>query len=159
MGFLGMEKCTSGLHCSSDCFLHRLALVPMSQEARGLDAGPRLTQRLQGMGDKRSSQIVGRIALEEKAHVAVGVNWFLSVSQRLGMNPEMLYRGWVSSISPELLKGPFNHEARQAVGFKREWYDMGLWNQKGEQGTLSEKDLQSLNLRLQAMLEVENMAN
>lgn len=50
----------------------RLAVVPMSQEARGLDAGPRLAERLVGCGDNRTAAIVARIALEEKAHVAVG---------------------------------------------------------------------------------------
>ena len=44
----------------------------MSQEARGLDAGPRLAEKLVGCGDNRSAAIVSRIALEEKAHVAVG---------------------------------------------------------------------------------------
>ena len=44
----------------------------MSQEARGLDAGPRLQGRLVGWGDNRSAAIVGRIAAEERAHVAVG---------------------------------------------------------------------------------------
>ena len=50
----------------------RLAVVPMSQEARGLDAGPRLAEKLVGCGDNRSAAIVSRIAIEEKAHVAVG---------------------------------------------------------------------------------------
>lgn len=50
----------------------RLAVVPMSQEARGLDAGPRLVDRLVGLGDARSAAIVRRIAQEETAHVAVG---------------------------------------------------------------------------------------
>lgn len=54
------------------CHAHRLAIVPMSQEARGLDAGQRLATRLVGAGDKRSADIVFQIALEEKAHVAVG---------------------------------------------------------------------------------------
>jgi uncharacterized ferritin-like protein (DUF455 family) len=51
---------------------HRLAIVPMSQEARGLDAGPRLAARLVGAGDNVSAAIVARISLEERAHVAVG---------------------------------------------------------------------------------------
>ncbi len=50
----------------------RLAVVPMSQEAKGLDAGPRLAEKLVGCGDNRSAAIVSRIAAEEKAHVAVG---------------------------------------------------------------------------------------
>jgi hypothetical protein len=53
-------------------FFCRLAIVPMSQEARGLDAGQRLVERLVGAGDPRSAGIVRQIAVEEKAHVAVG---------------------------------------------------------------------------------------
>ena len=50
----------------------QLAVVPMSQKARSLDAGPRLFEKLVGCGDNRSAAIVARIAAEEKAHVAVG---------------------------------------------------------------------------------------
>jgi uncharacterized ferritin-like protein (DUF455 family) len=57
----------------------RLAIVPMSQEARGLDAGPRLVKRLVGLGDNRTAAIVRRISEEERAHVAVGVLWFQRV--------------------------------------------------------------------------------
>ena len=50
----------------------RLAVVPMAQEGRGLDAGPRLVQRLRSANDHRTADIVERICLEEMAHVAVG---------------------------------------------------------------------------------------
>lgn len=63
---------TLGLALAAGDLAGRLAVVPMSQEARGLDAGPRLAERLVGCGDNRSAAIVARIALEEKAHVAVG---------------------------------------------------------------------------------------
>jgi uncharacterized ferritin-like protein (DUF455 family) len=53
----------------------RMCMVPMAQEARGLDAGPRLADKLCGFGDNRTSKIVTRIAEEEKAHVAVGMAW------------------------------------------------------------------------------------
>lgn len=48
----------------------RLVIVPCVQEARGLDAGVRLADRLKSAGDRRSAEIVLRIAEEEKAHVA-----------------------------------------------------------------------------------------
>lgn len=47
----------------------RLVIVPCVQEARGLDAGARLVDRLNSLGDKRSAAIVRQIAEEEKAHV------------------------------------------------------------------------------------------
>lgn len=50
----------------------RLVVVPCSQEARGLDAGPRLVQRLMSASDHVSAAIVKQISEEELAHVAVG---------------------------------------------------------------------------------------
>ncbi|PWA43082.1 Ferritin/ribonucleotide reductase-like protein [Artemisia annua] len=47
----------------------RMGLVNM--EARGLDAGPRVVQKLIGFGDCRTSNIFAKIAEEEVAHVAV----------------------------------------------------------------------------------------
>ena len=53
----------------------RLAVVPMAQEGRGLDAGPRLVQRLRSANDHRTADIVERICLEEMAHVAIGAGY------------------------------------------------------------------------------------
>lgn len=64
--------------CSCCCVL---------QEARGLDAGPRLVERLVGAGDSRSAAVVKQICDEEMAHVAVGVAWFSFVCARLGVEP------------------------------------------------------------------------
>lgn len=61
-----------GAQASSEDVVARMAVVPMGQEARGLDAGGRLAERLVGLGDARSARIVARIAQEERAHVAVG---------------------------------------------------------------------------------------
>lgn len=47
-------------------------IVPCSQEARGLDAGPRLVERLMSAADHRTAAIVNRISQEELAHVSVG---------------------------------------------------------------------------------------
>lgn len=63
------------------------------QEARGLDAGPRLVQKLVGFGDHRTSEIVAKIAEEEVAHVAVGVFWFLLVCQKMGRTPSAAFKG------------------------------------------------------------------
>lgn len=68
------------------------------QEARGLDAGPRLVQKLVGFGDLKTSKIVGRIADEEVAHVAVGVDWFISVCQRMGRAPSSAFKGFIASL-------------------------------------------------------------
>ncbi|GER56507.1 2-nonaprenyl-3-methyl-6-methoxy-1,4-benzoquinol hydroxylase [Striga asiatica] len=119
----------------------RLAVIPLVQEARGLDAGPRLVNKLIGFGDQRTSNIVAKIADEEVAHVAVGVYWFVFVCQKMGRKPDSTFGGnlfphfscceqvrnsFLLHILKEYkveLKGPFNYSAREEAGIPREWYD------------------------------------
>ncbi|CAO2186174.1 unnamed protein product [Urochloa humidicola] len=100
----------------------RLAVIPMVQEARGLDAGPRLVQRLFGFGDHRSADIVARVAEEELAHVSVGLYWFLKVCQMMGREPGDTFKDLIKEHGV-VLKGPFNYTARDEAGIPREWYD------------------------------------
>ncbi len=116
-----------GAQMSSGDLGARLAIVPMSQEARGLDAGPRLVERLTGHGDGRSAAIVAAIASEERAHVAVGVAWFSGVCSALDVPGAQTYRRWLACLCPDLLKGPFNHASRAEVGMPRDWYDISSW--------------------------------
>lgn len=60
------------------------------------------TQR--NSGDVRTAGVVARIALEERAHVAVGVAWFQRVCGALGVAAPELYRRWLLHLSPEVLK-------------------------------------------------------
>ena len=105
-------------HLFSAPLLHPTLL----QEARGLDAGDRLAKRLVGMGDNRTAAIVWRIALEERAHVAVGITWFTAICAALGAEPGEAYRQLLLELCPGLLNGPFNEPERQEVGLPREWY-------------------------------------
>jgi len=102
----------------------RLVLVPCVQEARGLDAGPRLVLRLRGHGDIRTAGIVEQISHEELAHVAVGVAWFSRICQELSLNAQTSFQSHVVELCPGgLLKGPFNYEARDTAGLQRQWYE------------------------------------
>lgn len=102
----------------------RLAVIPLVQEARGLDAGPRLVQKLIGFGDHRTSNIVAKIADEEIAHVAVGVFWFALVCQKTGRTPSDAFKDLLKEHGVEL-KGPFNYSARDEAGMPRDWYEDG----------------------------------
>ncbi|KAL9244466.1 hypothetical protein vseg_018241 [Gypsophila vaccaria] len=118
---------------SSDNVAARLATIPLVQEARGLDAGPRLVERMTGFGDIRTSGIVSRIAEEEVAHVAVGVYWFVSVCQKMGRVPCSTFKDLLEEYDL-ILKGPFNHSARSEAGLPRHWYDPAyIDNQNKEQ--------------------------
>ncbi|CAJ1956679.1 unnamed protein product [Sphenostylis stenocarpa] len=128
---------------SADNVAARLAVIPLVQEARGLDAGPRLVKKLVGFGDNRTSKIVARIADEEVAHVAVGVYWFASVYLLKEYNVE--------------LKGPFNYSARDEAGIPREWYDdassMSNQDKKDEHG--NKKQLSAVYERLASIIAME----
>ncbi|KAL6770321.1 hypothetical protein ACKKBG_A34500 [Auxenochlorella protothecoides x Auxenochlorella symbiontica] len=131
----------------------RLAVVPMSQEARGLDAGPRLVDRLVGLGDARSAAIVRRIAQEETAHVAVGVVWFRGVCAALGADPGHAFRATICTLCPDVLRGPFEAGARAQVGLPPEWYDPGCWPE-GERERLAE----ALRARKEGVLDERTAA-
>ncbi|KAK1388832.1 Ferritin-like superfamily [Heracleum sosnowskyi] len=117
---------------SSDSVTARLAVIPLVQEARGLDAGPRLVKKLIGFGDSRTSNIVAQIANEEVAHVAVGVYWFVSVCQKMGRVPCTTFKDILSEYNVEL-KGPFNVQARDEAGIPRDWYDPSSNQEKNKQ--------------------------
>ena len=113
--------------------LDRMCVVPMAQEARGLDAGPRLREKLVGRGDNRSAAIVERITKEELNHVAVGVHWFREMCAREENiergNEEELGKRFLSAVercAPDVLRGPFAHEEREKAGMAREWYDLSF---------------------------------
>lgn len=122
---------------TSDNVAARLAAIPLVQEARGLDAGPRLVQKLVGCGDNRTSKIVAKIADEEVAHVAVGLYWFVSVCQKLGRSPCSTFKDLLKEYNVEL-KGPFNYSARDTVGIPRKWYDPSIPSKEEERTRLSE---------------------
>ncbi|KAG9446130.1 hypothetical protein H6P81_012258 [Aristolochia fimbriata] len=133
---------------SSTSVAARLAVIPLVQEARGLDAGPRLVRKLIGFGDHRTSNIVSKIAEEEVAHVAVGVFWFLSVCEKMGRVPCSTFRELLKELNVEL-KGPFNIPARDEAGIPREWY-MG-----SPTGNENRNDLVEVYDRLAFMISME----
>lgn len=138
----------------------RLAVVPCMQEARGLDAGPRLCAKLQGRGDNRSAGIVRRISEEEMAHVAVGVAWFRHVCGALGgVDPGDAFRAHIGVHAPDALRGPFNHEQRVAAGLEPDWYSVGPEHRMGREGEtqLGGTDARALVGRLAQMLALEGV--
>ncbi|GAB2214880.1 hypothetical protein Drorol1_Dr00019245 [Drosera rotundifolia] len=122
---------------SSDDVSARLAAIPLVQEARGLDAGPRLVKKLVGFGDHRTADIVARIADEEVAHVAVGFYWFISVCERMGRVPCSAFKDLLRDYNLEV-RGPFNYSARDEVGLPRHWYDASSADEQRSTEQLSE---------------------
>jgi len=97
--------------------LARLALVPRTLEARGLDASPPIRRRLAQAGDDESAAILDVILRDEVGHVAIGNHWYKWLCDREGLDPVATYEALAERHQAPRLRGPFNLEARRAAGF------------------------------------------
>ncbi len=95
----------------------RMALVPRTLEARGLDATPPMQARLAQAGDARAVEILGLILRDEVGHVAIGNRWYRWLCERDGLDPVAHYAVLAARHGAPRPRGPFNLEARRAAGF------------------------------------------
>ncbi|MDB5894621.1 MAG: hypothetical protein JWQ88_2152 [Rhodoferax sp.] len=100
--------------------LARLALVPRTLEARGLDASPAVRAKLVGAGDKRAGEILDIILRDEIGHVGVGNKWYRHECTKRGLNPVAIYAELAERYEAPRLRAPFNLAARRAAGFEEE---------------------------------------
>jgi uncharacterized ferritin-like protein (DUF455 family) len=97
--------------------LARIALVPRTLEARGLDASPAVKAKLLGAGDAAGAAIIDRILHDEIGHVAIGNRWFRWLCETRGLDPVESYAELAARHAAPRPRGPFNLEARRAAGF------------------------------------------
>jgi uncharacterized ferritin-like protein (DUF455 family) len=95
----------------------RMALVPRTLEARGLDATPPMQERLRRAGDQRAVGILDVILRDEVGHVAIGNRWYRWLCERDGLEPNAHYALLAARHGAPRVKPPFNFEARRAAGF------------------------------------------
>ena len=95
----------------------RMALVPRTLEARGLDAAPPMQAKLRKAGDHRAVEILDVILRDEVGHVAIGNHWYRWLCARDGHDPVALYAELTVRYEAPRLRPPFNHAARRAAGF------------------------------------------
>jgi uncharacterized ferritin-like protein (DUF455 family) len=95
----------------------RMALVPRTLEARGLDATPPMQARLAKAGDLRAVAILDIILRDEIGHVAIGNRWYRWLCERDGLDPVVHYGALAERHHAPRLRPPFNHAARRAAGF------------------------------------------
>lgn len=100
-----------------DDVLARMALVPRTLEARGLDASPPVRAKLIGVGDHAAAAIVDIILRDEIGHVAIGNRWFHALCRERGLAPVQTYAELTRRYQAPRLRGPFNWAARRAAGF------------------------------------------
>ncbi|SAI68256.1 Uncharacterized protein conserved in bacteria [Bordetella ansorpii] len=100
--------------------LARLALVPRTLEARGLDASPLVRAKLADAGDEAGAAILDIILRDEIGHVAVGNRWFRHGCALRGLAPVACYAELARQYGAPALRGPFNLPARRAAGFEED---------------------------------------
>jgi uncharacterized ferritin-like protein (DUF455 family) len=107
---------------TQDDITARMALVPRTLEARGLDATPLIQARLRKVGTPaavRAVDILDVILRDEIGHVAIGNRWYGWLCERQGLDPVAHYRHLARTHAAPRLKPPFNLEARRAAGFSQ----------------------------------------
>jgi uncharacterized ferritin-like protein (DUF455 family) len=98
----------------------RMALVPRTLEARGLDATPPMQAKLAQAGDQRAVEILGVILRDEVGHVAIGNRWYRWLCARDGLDPIAHFEQLLVTHHAPRPKPPFNIDARRRAGFDAE---------------------------------------
>ncbi len=105
---------------TQDDVVARMALVPRTLEARGLDATPQIQQRLRAVGTPmalRAVEVLDIILRDEVGHVAIGNHWYRWLCAREGLDPVAHYARLVEHHDAPRLHPPFNEDARRRAGF------------------------------------------
>lgn len=100
----------------------RMALVPRTLEARGLDATPLIQARLRKVNTPAALNtvaILDVILRDEIGHVAIGNRWYAWLCDRQSLDPVSHYRTLARRHAAPRLKPPFNEAARRAAGFSQ----------------------------------------
>ena len=102
---------------TKDNILARMALVPRTMEARGLDAVPLIRARFLQVKDFEMVKILDIILHDEIGHVEIGNKWFNFLCSSLNLDPIHTYSNLAKQYKAPSLRGPFNMEARKKAGF------------------------------------------
>ncbi|AHG63629.1 ferritin-like domain-containing protein [Advenella mimigardefordensis] len=102
---------------TADDILARLALVPRTLEARGLDVSPAIQNKLRAANDQRGVEILDIILRDEIGHVKTGNRWYLYCCEQQNQDPVAAYAALIDTYRISKPRGPFNVQARMAAGF------------------------------------------
>ncbi|CCG17891.1 ferritin-like domain-containing protein [Taylorella equigenitalis] len=95
----------------------RLALVPVTLEARGLDVNPGMQDKLKQAGDIKAVEILEIILRDEIGHVRFGTKWFNYACEVEELDPLETYKKLLDTYGMKKPKGPFNINGRKDAGF------------------------------------------
>jgi uncharacterized ferritin-like protein (DUF455 family) len=121
--FSGHDGLWSMCEKTCDDVLARMALVPRTLEARGLDATPLIQAKLRRVATPdalAACTILDLILRDEIGHVAIGNRWYRWLCERDGLDPVAHYRVLYRRHEAPRLRAPFNLEARALAGFTDE---------------------------------------
>ncbi|MDP3821810.1 MAG: ferritin-like domain-containing protein [Burkholderiales bacterium] len=105
---------------TKDDVVARMALVPRTLEARGLDATPQIQAKLRQVGTPaalRAVDILEIILSDEVGHVAIGNHWYRWLCEREGLDPIANYDTLAARYDAPRAYPPFNADARRRAGF------------------------------------------
>jgi len=111
---------------TQDDLLARMALVPRTLEARGLDATPLIQEKLRTLRGplqtyaKQALDILDIILRDEITHVQIGNHWYLWLCARQDLDPQASYQALTLKHRAPKIRPPFNEEARRQAGFSEE---------------------------------------
>jgi uncharacterized ferritin-like protein (DUF455 family) len=108
---------------TSGDLLMRLAVIPMTFEARALDTAPTTITKLTGTVEQNALSALRKIVDEEIIHVAAGTRWFNYVCDQQGIEPRLHYQSIIRDYFPDGLKPPFNKTARDKAGLPADYYE------------------------------------
>ena len=105
---------------TADDVLARMALVPRTLEARGLDATPLIQTKLRKAATPnalKAADLLDIILREEVGHVAIGNHWYRWLCEQRNLDPVAYYSELAKRYEAPKLRPPFNKEARKRAGF------------------------------------------
>lgn len=102
---------------TADDVLARMAVVPRTLEARGLDASPAVREKFASIGDLQSAQVIDVILRDEVGHVAVGSRWFKYLCEQRGLDPLAEQIALARRHGAPRPAARMNLAARRAAGF------------------------------------------
>jgi uncharacterized ferritin-like protein (DUF455 family) len=115
--FAGHNSLWEMVDRTKDDVLARMALVPRTMEARGLDATPSTRNKFVQVGDLKMTEILDIILGDEIGHVAIGNVWYNWLCVQRKLEPIATFKSLCIEYSAPKLKPPFNLEARRKAGF------------------------------------------
>lgn len=115
--FVGHNSLWEMVEKTKDDVLARMALVPRTMEARGLDANLPIRNKIAQAGDLKAAGILDIILRDEIGHVAIGNHWYNWVCKQRNLDIIETFEALCLAYKAPKMRPPFNIEARKKAGF------------------------------------------